>query len=77
MSKLKKLSPIQRAKIHGQFNTGYKMVCLRRDGQDILIRDKRGYWEMLEYVNQYGEERWGKVPDTIDVDKHIELYSIS
>lgn len=55
---------------------GYRKIKLVREGfPTLMIRDKHGYWEVLEYTDRYGSERWRKV-DVLkfEVEKHIQLY---
>jgi hypothetical protein len=57
---------------------GYRIITLKREGfQDLKIRDKNGYWQVLEYTDRYGSERWSKPIDEtkFDVEAHIKLYA--
>lgn len=57
---------------------GYRILTLKREGfQDLKIRDKNGYWQVLEYTDRYGSERWSKpIDETIfDVEAHIKQYA--
>lgn len=58
---------------------GYRRITLKREGfQDLRLRDKKGYWEILEYTDRYGSERWAKVDQTkYDVEAHIKLYGVT
>lgn len=56
---------------------GYRKIKLVRDGfQTLMIRDKLGYWQILEYTDRYGHERWSNKVDTakFNVEEHIKLY---
>lgn len=60
------------------YDVGYDQIVLRREGfQSLTIRNKHGYWQVLEYIDRYGSERWSKpIDETIfDVEAHIKLYA--
>ena len=55
-----------------------KKIRLRREGfQDLVIRPDGDRWEILEYTNQYGDQRWGKVDGAkFDVQDHINRFGV-
>lgn len=58
---------------------GYRKLLLKREGSTSLtIRDKNGYWQVLEYTDHYGSERWSKPVDEnkFNVEEHIRLYGV-
>lgn len=59
------------------FDVGYEQIELKREGfASITIRNKRGYWEIKEYTDRYGAERWAKIDETkFNVQEHIRLYA--
>ena len=59
------------------FDVGYEQIILRREGfSPITIRNKNEYWEVLEYTDHYGGQRWARIDESkIDVQEHIRKYS--
>lgn len=58
---------------------GYRKLLLKREGSTPLtIRDKNGYWQVLEYTDRYGSERWSKPIDEAEynVEDHIKKYGV-
>lgn len=58
--------------------TGEKVTLSREGFKDLIVRKDEDGYSILEYVDHYGGERWGKVPFSDEqVQSQIGKYHVN